>query len=883
MRSSSDRGIAMVATLLVMLLVSALMVGFTAVVMSDQRFRGLDRDRTAAFYAAHAGLEKLTTDLGNLFFVTVAPTAAQLAAIQAAANQPPIPGISYVQADGTSGYALTKRPATFTTIASGPYQGLIALVEPYNVDVTARTSGGGEVHLAREMHAVAIPVFQFGFFSDVDLSFFAGPVFNFGGRVHSNRNLFLAGGAPLTMSDKVTAVGEVIRQNLSNGASIDTAPAHNSTVSIASGGGAFRNLDRTEGSERGALGTPFNEPTWTNVSCCAYNHYLRNGRTGARPLNLALITIGGTNTDLVRRPATPNENVANPTLFGERDYSKASLRILLSDTAAQITNLPTVTATAPIQLDGDWAGAGKPAGYNGVNPVDGNHPPIALSMGNVATNTIGPTNAGAAVINVNSTAGFRPGGGTILLNGTRVTCGTVNAGPPASFSNCAGTPAAGDNSPVTTYYTTNLNTSPLGGFLKIESQNAAGVWTDVTLEILNYGIASASLNGNCPDPNPNAIIRLQRISDTPAHNAPCGTTGGTTVSATDYWPQALYDTREGLLRDAVPAGNSLVLAGVMYYVMLDVNNLSRWFQGIGPYAAGTGPTAWNNGGYSVYFSDRRGNQDAAGNETGEFGFEDVVNPLAADGAPNGVLDTGEDVNGDGRLQVYGGVPHPLAGNSAIPLDATANLGTVVTANQAQANRAIFFRRALKLVNGTLGQIVAPGFTVVSENPVYIQGNWNANAGGFGDPHVATAVIADAVTLLTNNWNDDVSFAQPYAPGNRPGADTWFRVAVIAGKGVSFPQPAGTATDFGTDGGAHNFLRMLEGGNRTVNYRGSLATFYYNRQAIGTFKCCATVYSPPTRNFAFDTDFLDPTKLPPLTPMFRDVNTVTFSQEIRPGR
>src|SRR5712692_6698398 len=147
MRTSSERGIAMVATLLVMLLVSALMVGFTAVVMSDQRFRGLDRDRTAAFYAAHAGLEKLTTDLGNLFFVTVSPTAAQLNTLQAAVNQPSLQGITFVQADGTSGYVLSRQAATFSTIASGPYQGLIALLEPYRVDVTARTNGGGEVHL----------------------------------------------------------------------------------------------------------------------------------------------------------------------------------------------------------------------------------------------------------------------------------------------------------------------------------------------------------------------------------------------------------------------------------------------------------------------------------------------------------------------------------------------------------------------------------------------------------------------------------------------------------------------------------------------------------------------------------------------------------------
>ena len=38
-----------------------------------------------------------------------------------------------------------------------------------------------------------------------------------------------------------------------------------------------------------------------------------------------------------------------------------------------------------------------------------------------------------------------------------------------------------------------------------------------------------------------------------------------------------------------------------------------------------------------------------------------------------------------------------------------------------------------------------------------------------------------------------------------------------------------ADDFGTDGGVHNFLRMLEqGGN--VHYRGSIATFFYSRQA-----------------------------------------------------
>ena len=70
MRTTNQSGIAMITTLLVLMLMSALLVGFTTVVMSDQRYRFIDRDRNQAFYAASAGIEKLTADLGNLFLRT---------------------------------------------------------------------------------------------------------------------------------------------------------------------------------------------------------------------------------------------------------------------------------------------------------------------------------------------------------------------------------------------------------------------------------------------------------------------------------------------------------------------------------------------------------------------------------------------------------------------------------------------------------------------------------------------------------------------------------------------------------------------------------------------------------------------------------------------
>ena len=136
-----------------------------------------------------------------------------------------------------------------------------------------------------------------------------------------------------------------------------------------------------------------------------------------------------------------------------------------------------------------------------------------------------------------------------------------------------------------------------------------------------------------------------------------------------------------------------------------------------------------------------------------------------------------------------------------------------------------------------------------------------------------------MTLLSNNWNDNNSFANPYDPGSR-GRPTLLPAGHHRREGAGVSLFSGQPTDFGTDGGTHNFLRMLESG-ATVYYRGAIATFFYNRQAVGTYKCCTTVYGAPTRAFDFDTDFLDPTKLPPLTPVFRDLNTTGFTQVVKP--
>ncbi|MBI4484510.1 MAG: hypothetical protein HY655_00725 [Acidobacteria bacterium] len=810
----SERGVALLTVLLLVMLAAAMLTGVTTLLVSDQRLRGLDRTRTQAFYGAHGALERLTADLGNLFTTDFAPAGAEILALTE--EVPELEGVSIEGPDGASGYEIDfdtdadgNPVAENRTITSGPFQGLIGLVTPYTLSVVARTPDGSEVELRRALNTVSIPVFQFGIFSETDLSFFAGPNFSFGGRVHTNGNLFLASGSTLTMADRVTAVGEVVRTNLSNGWS--TLSGYTGTVRVPTAPGVYRNLARTEGSLVGTLGSAQNEPTWTNLSIGTYNGYIRNGRTGASTLSLPFVTLGATPLDLIRR-AVPGED---SLITSQRYYALASLRILLSDTSADLTGLPGAAAGAPIPLDN--LDVTPIPGYT----VDALHAPLALS---------------------------------------------------------SGVSADGYRSPADT---------PLhGGFIKIEMQRQNETWQDVTLEILNLGIAGRNLAfGVCPQPAPNAILRLQRVRDNPvggtALPAPPGSSCGTgSVEATDYWPNVLYDPREGNLRDSVPRANpTMQLGGVMHHIELDVANLSRWFQG----AIGvSGSAARDVNGFTVYFSDRRTNRNGANQETGEYGFEDFVNPGSASGTPNDALDTGEDVNGNGALETYGEVAIAPMGATG-PLNDMAGPSTPVTADVARVNRAILFRRALKLTDGALGNLVMPGLTIASENAVYIQGNYNANDAGFGAGNAAASVAADAVTLLSNAWNDTRSLNAPNDPDGRAATTTWYRLAILGGKGPSFPRPTAGAPpqDFGTDGGVHNFLRYIESWNgQTLNFLGAIASFYFNRQAVGTYKCCQNVYEPPTRAYAFDLNFLDPALLPPMTPMFRDINTTGFTQVTR---
>jgi len=437
-----------------------------------------------------------------------------------------------------------------------------------------------------------------------------------------------------------------------------------------------------------------------------------------------------------------------------------------------------------------------------------------------------------------------------------------------------------------------------------------------------------------------SILYLQEYADH-ANNGN-GPTGGYTTSNTlgatsqfNWFPINFYDAREGEFRDisASTSGSGTVL-GIMNAVEIDVANLKTWLSNVisSPTSASAGclgssvalpstqggtaaPACLNatplytpNNGYILYFSDRRHmvadpnavSGHTANSKNGESGLEDIINPTNTTGAPNQSLDGGEDVDQNGVLDDWGSanIGAGFAGLVSNQSDITARVSIMNAGRKYQISGP---RQALRLVNGGYQNLpVSPssgGFTVASEQPVYVWANYNADSSlipghvnGSGSLDTDTnsapaAIIADAVTLLSNNWTDYQDHLYPLDASNRSGTSTYYRMAIAAGQNENFHYCGGTCGaqngDFGTNGGMHNFLRELEHWGGGMYYEGSMVSLYYSQYAIGVYKGGGQVYSPPSRHYAFDLNFQQISLMPPGTPSFKDVNNTGFSESFSP--
>lgn len=182
-----------------------------------------------------------------------------------------------------------------------------------------------------------------------------------------------------------------------------------------------------------------------------------------------------------------------------------------------------------------------------------------------------------------------------------------------------------------------------------------------------------------------------------------------------------------------------------------------------------------------------------------------------------------------------------------------------------------------------------GLTVVSDQAIYIQGNYN---------HVQkypAAIIGDAINVLSQGWevpaagpipNDRKSMSGSLATRAVPAADGTtgsgagcgvggcanFTTATALGVNAAFisgigPAPGGNGV---YNGGLENYPRFHESWTgRRLNYLGSFVSLglpqhQNNNWACGSGGPC-NIYDPPDRFWDYDTAFNNVAWLPPLTP------------------
>lgn len=181
-----------------------------------------------------------------------------------------------------------------------------------------------------------------------------------------------------------------------------------------------------------------------------------------------------------------------------------------------------------------------------------------------------------------------------------------------------------------------------------------------------------------------------------------------------------------------------------------------------------------------------------------------------------------------------------------------NVGLLRSSGAAPANGVMYVATtgspdaAVRLVNGS--QLPSQGLTVVTENPMYIQGDYNTVN------KVPAAILADAVTVLSNQWASNNSDAQgEMLTSARPASPTTVNAALALGS-------SGESTMAnGGNGQLENSIRFLEDWNgQAFTYRGSIVDLWHSQQATGRWQCCGSgggqYYTAPTRLWSYDTTF-----------------------------
>jgi Tfp pilus assembly protein PilX len=189
-----------------------------------------------------------------------------------------------------------------------------------------------------------------------------------------------------------------------------------------------------------------------------------------------------------------------------------------------------------------------------------------------------------------------------------------------------------------------------------------------------------------------------------------------------------------------------------------------------------------------------------------------------------------------------------------------DIGKLNTSGYFPSNGVLYASgEVIRLKNGS--SVLAP-MTVASNNPLYTIGNFNTvNKKPVG-------LMTDALTILSGSWNDAKSDS---SLSKRVASNTTVNCCFMTGN-----QNTGEGSS-SYNGGLENLLRFLENwDSKSMTFRGSMVDIWNSEQAVGHWSY-GTYYTAPNRDWSFDPDLLDPTKLPPGYPKINVLQKVSWSQ------
>jgi hypothetical protein len=151
-----------------------------------------------------------------------------------------------------------------------------------------------------------------------------------------------------------------------------------------------------------------------------------------------------------------------------------------------------------------------------------------------------------------------------------------------------------------------------------------------------------------------------------------------------------------------------------------------------------------------------------------------------------------------------------------------------------------------------------GLTVATDLPLYVEGDFNT-----GDTREPSMVTGDAVTMLSNNWQDARSTS---GLGDRQADSTDFNVVVMTGN-------TETVAGGAYNGGLENVLRFMENwSGDTARFRGSIIDLWHSEIANSPWSY-GNYYTAPRRDWEFDS--ILSTQAPPGVPRVFGLEMLTW--------